>query len=109
MTAATQAHVKIGVISTRVIRTQDELADALTRWDGRYSVLDQRDIAALRLVKVAGAIGSRARVPRADPDERRVSEGVLTTKLRGTHSWCCTPRPAKPIIAVAPTGWLGRR
>jgi transcriptional regulator of arginine metabolism len=79
-------HLKIlELISTRTMRTQEELADALAAqgWDVTQSSVS-RDIAALRLVKVEGAY--RRPPPRAgriDPDERRIAEGVLTTDTAG--------------------------
>jgi transcriptional regulator of arginine metabolism len=79
-------HLKIlELISTRPIRTQEELADALTAlgWEVTQSSVS-RDIAALRLIKVDGA--SRRplpRVPRKDPDEERVGQGVLTMETAG--------------------------
>ncbi|MGH7510138.1 MAG: arginine repressor [Gemmatimonadales bacterium] len=79
-------HLKIlELISTRPVRTQEELADALAAqgWDVTQSSVS-RDIAALRLVKVDGAY--RKPPPRAlqsDPDERRVAEGVLTIDTAG--------------------------
>ena len=79
-------HLKIlELISTRSIRTQEELSEALAAegWDVTQSSVS-RDIAALRLVKVDGAY---RRPPRgasaADPDERRISEGVLTVEPAG--------------------------
>lgn len=79
-------HLKIlELISTRPVRTQEELADALTAhgWEVTQSSVS-RDIAALRLIKVDGAY--RRALPRAaptDPDERRVGEGVLTMETAG--------------------------
>ena len=79
-------HLKIlELISTRTVRTQEELAEALTAqgWDVTQSSVS-RDIAALRLVKVDGAY--RRPPPSAaktDPDERRVAEGVLTIDTAG--------------------------
>jgi transcriptional regulator of arginine metabolism len=79
-------HLKIlERISTRPIRTQEELADALTAlgWEVTQSSVS-RDIAALRLIKVDGAY--RRPPPKAlriDPDERRISEGVLTINPAG--------------------------
>jgi transcriptional regulator of arginine metabolism len=79
-------HLKIlELINTRVVRTQEELAEALTAqgWEVTQSSVS-RDIAALRLIKVDGAY--RKPVPRvapADPDERRVAEGVLTIDTAG--------------------------
>ena len=80
-------HLKIlELISTRAVRTQEELADALASdgWQVTQSSVS-RDIAALRLVKVDGvyrrapASSSRAR----DPDELRIAEGVLTAEAAG--------------------------
>jgi transcriptional regulator of arginine metabolism len=81
-----QRHRKIlELISTRTVRTQEELADALTSqgWDVTQSSVS-RDIAALRLIKVDGAY--RRPPPRAfrnDPDEMRVADGVLTADTAG--------------------------
>lgn len=80
-------HLKIlELISTRALRTQEELADALTAdgWQVTQSSVS-RDIAALRLAKVDGvyrrapAAASRTR----DPDELRIAEGVLTAEPAG--------------------------
>jgi transcriptional regulator of arginine metabolism len=79
-------HLKIlELISTRPIHTQEELADSLTAlgWEVTQSSVS-RDIAALHLVKVEGAY--RRPPPqglRIDPDELRVSEGVLTIEAAG--------------------------
>ena len=79
-------HLKIlELISTRPVRTQEELADALTAlgWEVTQSSVS-RDIAALRLIKVDGAYRRPpARAARSDPDEQRVSEGVLTIETAG--------------------------
>lgn len=79
-------HLKIlELISTRAVRTQEELADALTAqgWEVTQSSVS-RDIAALRLVKVDGAYRRPPpRGPRHDPDEQRVGEGVLTMETAG--------------------------
>ena len=79
-------HLKIlELISTRPVRTQEELADALTAlgWDVTQSSVS-RDITALRLVKVDGAYRRPPpRAPRKDPDEQRVGEGVLTMETAG--------------------------
>jgi transcriptional regulator of arginine metabolism len=79
-------HLKIlELISTRSVRTQEELADALTAqgWEVTQSSVS-RDIAALRLIKVDGAYRRPPpRAPRTDPDERRVGEGVLTMETAG--------------------------
>jgi transcriptional regulator of arginine metabolism len=80
-------HLKIlELISTRAVRTQEELADALAAdgWQVTQSSVS-RDIASLRLAKVNGtyrkapASSSRAR----DPDEVRIAEGVLTAEPAG--------------------------
>ena len=80
-------HLKIlELISTRAVRTQEELADALVAdgWQVTQSSVS-RDIASLRLAKVDGvyrrasAASSRAR----DPDELRIAEGVLTAEPAG--------------------------
>jgi transcriptional regulator of arginine metabolism len=79
-------HLKIlELISTRAVRTQEELADALATegWEVTQSSVS-RDISALRLVKVDGAYrrapaGSRT----ADPDERRIADGVLASEPAG--------------------------
>ncbi len=79
-------HLKIlELISTRAIQTQEELADALAAegWEVTQSSVS-RDIAALRLVKVDGAYRRPPRgVTAADPDERRIAEGVLTAEPAG--------------------------
>jgi len=87
MTADRQKrHLKIlELISTRPVRTQEDLADALAAlgWDVTQSSVS-RDIAALRLVKVDGAYRRPPpRAPRKDPDEQRVGEGVLTMERAG--------------------------
>ena len=79
-------HLKIlELISTRAVRTQEELAEALAAegWEVTQSSVS-RDIAALRLVKVDGAYRRPPRGPEpADPDERRIGEGVLTAEPAG--------------------------
>ncbi len=79
-------HLKIlELISTRPVRTQEELADALTAlgWEVTQSSVS-RDIATLRLVKVDGAYRKPGpRMQRPDPDERRFAEGVLTIEAAG--------------------------
>ena len=81
-----QRHLRIlELISTRAIRTQEELAEALAAqgWEVTQSSVS-RDIAALRLVKVDGAYRrAPPRAARIDPDERRVAEGVLTIETAG--------------------------
>jgi transcriptional regulator of arginine metabolism len=74
------------LISTRPVRTQEELAEALTAegWTVTQSSVS-RDITALRLVKVDGAYQRPARVIESPqhPDERRIVEGVLTMETAG--------------------------
>lgn len=74
-------HLKIlELISTRALRTQEELADALAAegWQVTQSSVS-RDIRALRLTKVDGAYRRPPREARGgDPDLARVAEGVLT-------------------------------
>jgi transcriptional regulator of arginine metabolism len=79
-------HLKIlELISTRAVRTQDELAEALAAegWEVTQSSVS-RDIAALHLAKVDGAYRrpTSVRVPE-DPDERRVADSVLTAEPAG--------------------------
>jgi transcriptional regulator of arginine metabolism len=79
-------HLKIlELITTRPVRTQEELAEALTAqgWDVTQSSVS-RDISALRLIKVDGAYRRPPpRAARIDPDEQRVAEGVLTVERAG--------------------------
>jgi transcriptional regulator of arginine metabolism len=79
-------HLKIlELISTRAVRTQEELAEALAAegWEVTQSSVS-RDIAALRLVKVDGAYRRPASVVvPADPNERRIADGVLTAEAAG--------------------------
>lgn len=74
------------LISTRPVRTQEELAEALAAegWGVTQSSVS-RDIAALRLVKVDGAYQRPVRIAAAPehPDERRIAEGVLTLEAAG--------------------------
>jgi transcriptional regulator of arginine metabolism len=79
-------HLKIlELISTRALRTQEELAEALSAqgWEVTQSSVS-RDIAALRLIKVDGSYRKPPpRAARTNPDERRVAEGVLTIDTAG--------------------------
>jgi transcriptional regulator of arginine metabolism len=78
-------HLKIlELISTRAIRTQEELAEVLAAegWEVTQSSVS-RDIAALRLAKVDGAYRRAPAPAMADPDERRIAEGVLTAEPAG--------------------------
>jgi transcriptional regulator of arginine metabolism len=79
-------HLKIlELISTRAIRTQEDLAVALAAegWEVTQSSVS-RDITALRLIKANGVYRrpSPAATP-ADPDERRIADGVLTIEPAG--------------------------
>jgi transcriptional regulator of arginine metabolism len=79
-------HLKIlELISTRAIRTQEELAEALAGagWEVTQSSVS-RDIAALRLIKSRGAYRRPTPGPsRGDPDERRIADGVLSVDAAG--------------------------
>jgi transcriptional regulator of arginine metabolism len=79
-------HLKVlELISTRAVRTQEELAEALAAegWEVTQSSVS-RDIAALRLIKVDGAYRRPASVViPADPNERRIADGVLTAEAAG--------------------------
>jgi transcriptional regulator of arginine metabolism len=79
-------HLKIlELISTREVRTQEELAEALAAegWEVTQSSVS-RDIAVLGLVKADGAYRRPAgRASSMSPDERRVAEGVLTAEPAG--------------------------
>ncbi len=82
-----QRHLKIlELISTHSIHTQERLAEALARegWDVTQSSVS-RDIASLHLVKVEGAYRrpAVAQRHRHDPDEQRITEGVLTIEAAG--------------------------
>ena len=79
-------HLKIlELISTRAIRTQEDLAEALAAegWEVTQSSVS-RDITALRLIKANGVYRrpGPAATP-ADPDERRIADGVLTIEPAG--------------------------
>ncbi|MEO8449823.1 MAG: arginine repressor [Gemmatimonadota bacterium] len=82
-----QRHLKIlELIETHRVTTQEEMADALARegWTVTQSSVS-RDIAALGLVKVGGAYHRPVvtKSPRRDPDEQRISEGVLSVFTAG--------------------------
>lgn len=98
-------HLKIlEIISTRPVRTQEELADALGTegWEVTQSSVS-RDISALRLLKVDGIYARAASVsPAADPDERRIVEGLLTVEVAGDALLVLhTPPGEANMVAVA--------
>jgi len=66
------------------VRTQEELADALSAdgWQVTQSSVS-RDIAALHLAKVDGIYRRARNVAGRDPDEVRIAEGVLTAEAAG--------------------------
>jgi len=74
------------LISTRAVRTQEELAEMLAAdgWEVTQSSVS-RDIGALGLVKVDGAYRRPppSRRAAADPDEQRIAEGVLSWDTAG--------------------------
>jgi transcriptional regulator of arginine metabolism len=74
------------LISTRAIRTQEELAEALSAegWDVTQSSVS-RDIKALRLVKTGGAYRRQTSGAEQspDPDRRRVAEDVIGVETAG--------------------------
>lgn len=81
-------HLKIlELVATRPMRTQDDLAEALSLegWEVTQSSVS-RDIATLGLVKVEG-IYQRAAAARlreiADPNERRLAESLLAVDPAG--------------------------
>ena len=99
-------HLKIlELISTRPVRTQEDLAEALVAegWKVTQSSVS-RDIAALKLVKVEGAYQRPMRISAEPehPDERRIAEGVLTADLAGEAMLVLhTPAGEANRVAVA--------
>jgi transcriptional regulator of arginine metabolism len=99
-------HLKIlELISTRPVRTQEDLAEALVAegWKVTQSSVS-RDIAALKLVKVEGAYQRPARISAEPehPDERRIAEGVLTADPAGEAMLVLhTPAGEANRVAVA--------
>jgi transcriptional regulator of arginine metabolism len=79
-------HLKIlELISTRAIRTQEELAEALAAegWDVTQSSVS-RDITSLRLIKMNGVYRRpRTSASAINPDLRRIADGVLTVEPAG--------------------------
>lgn len=97
-------HLRIlEIISTRPIRTQDALAATLASEGWRVTQSSvSRDIAALGLGKVAGAYQRTPQRGTTDPDERRISEGVLTIDRAGdTLLVVHTPPGEANRVAVA--------
>ncbi len=83
-----QRHLRIlELVATRPLRTQDELAEALSQdgWDVTQSSVS-RDIAVLGLVKVEGVYQrpSTARIHEfVDPNRRRIAESLLSIDTAG--------------------------
>jgi transcriptional regulator of arginine metabolism len=82
-----QRHLKIlELISTRSLRTQEEVAEALGEqgWKVTQSSVS-RDIAALRLVKANGKYQRPVVVarPADDPDLRRIAEVLIGVETAG--------------------------
>jgi transcriptional regulator of arginine metabolism len=78
-------HLKIlELVSTRAVRTQEELAEALAAegWDVTQSSVS-RDIAALRLAKVDGAYRRPTSRAAADPDSERIAESLIGLEPAG--------------------------
>jgi transcriptional regulator of arginine metabolism len=83
-----QRHLKIlELVATRPLRTQDELADALSQ-EGRVVTQSSvsRDIAVLGLVKSDGiyqrpAVAGLHEI--ADPNQRRIAESLLSVETAG--------------------------
>jgi len=107
-------HLKIlELISTRTVRTQDELAAALAEegWTVTQSSVS-RDIAALRLAKVNGAYRRPVVVarPADDPDLRRIAEALIGMEAAGDalvvlHT---PPGEASPVgAALDRLSWAG--
>jgi len=83
-----QRHLKIlELVATRPLRTQEDLADALSQegWEVTQSSVS-RDIAVLGLVKSDG-IYQRPAAARlheiADPNQRRIAESLLSVEAAG--------------------------
>jgi transcriptional regulator of arginine metabolism len=78
-------HLRIlELITTRPVRTQEELASALSAEGWRVTQSSvSRDVAALGLVKSGGAYRRPPSKPASDPDEQRINEGVLTVERAG--------------------------
>jgi len=107
-------HLKIlELISTRTVRTQEELAAALAEegWTVTQSSVS-RDIAALRLAKVNGAYRRPVVVarPSDDPDLRRIAEALIGMEAAGDalvvlHT---PPGEASPVgAALDRLSWAG--
>lgn len=107
-------HLKIlELISTSVLRTQEELAAALAEagWTVTQSSVS-RDIAALRLVKVNGAYRRPVVVarPSDDPDLRRIAEALIGVETAGDALVVLRTPPgeASPVgAALDRLAWAG--
>lgn len=109
-----QRHLKIlELISTRALRTQEEVAAALA--DEGWSVTQSsvsRDISALRLVKVNGAYRRPVVVarPSDDPDVRRIAEALIGVETAGDAMVVLRTPPgeASPVgAALDRLSWAG--
>ena len=83
-----QRHLKIlELVATRPLRTQDEVADALSKegWAVTQSSVS-RDIAALGLIKIDGIYQRPAAAhihEIVDPNQRRLAESLLSVETAG--------------------------
>lgn len=107
-------HLKIlELISTRALRTQEEVAAALAEegWTVTQSSVS-RDIAALRLVKVNGVYRRPMVVARPvdDPDLRRIAEALIGVETAGDALVVLRTPPgeASPVgAALDRLSWAG--
>lgn len=101
------------LISTRTLRTQEEVAAALAEegWSVTQSSVS-RDIAALRLVKVNGTYRRPVVVarPADDPDLRRIAEALIGVETAGECLLVLRTPPgeASPVgAALDRLAWAG--
>lgn len=107
-------HLKIlELISTRALRTQEEVAAALAEegWSVTQSSVS-RDIAALRLVKVDGSYRRPVVVarPTDDPDLHRIAEALIGVETAGDALVVLRTPPgeASPVgAALDRLAWAG--
>lgn len=107
MTADRKARLRkvLEIVSTRAVETQEELVEALA--EEGFEVTQSsvsRDVAELGLVKIDG-VYRRPPAPVAeesDPNERRVSRGVLQVDPAGPHLVVLhTPPGEANAVAIA--------